>query len=388
MNSQMRANPSERRVFLPVAASCLALVALCGGCKNGGGTRAPAVGSNKVSPTSDEFVLPPDPEGIRLATVNSERIPEELEVPARIEADPTRVVRVYGPVSGRLVSVQVRPADIVARGQPLALIASSDVAAAREAYRQALADDTVKKQALVRSKLLLEHHAIAQKDFEQAQADYLTSTAALAAARERLAFLNVGTDGGSDQLMIKSPRSGVVISLGAAAGEFSKSLDSADPLCTIADLSTVWAVGNVYEKDIAAVRAGEPADVRAAAYPGRTWRGRVTAIAGAIDPATHTLGIRVVLANPGLRLKPDMFATIRLVRSTRRAVVISSEAILREGNATYVFVRESSGYFVRRPVALGQQLSRDQVEIISGLSPGSTVVVQGAELLRVNAATS
>jgi cobalt-zinc-cadmium efflux system membrane fusion protein len=337
---------------------------------------------------SDQFVLPSDPKGITLATIGSERLPNELDVAARIQADPTRVVRVYAPVSGRLISVAVRPADLVTRGQPLALIASSDVAAARQAYQQATADNTVKKEALVRSKLLLDHHAIAEKDYEQAQADYLTSQAALESARERLLFLNVGTDGGSDQLVVKSPRSGVVMSLGAAAGEFSKSLDSADPLCTIADLSTVWAVGNVYEKDIAAVRVGEQADVAVDAYPGQHWRGRIGAIAGAIDPATRTLGIRVVLANPGLRLKPGMFAAIRLVRSVRRAVVIPSQAVLREGNANYVFLEQSPGRFIRRAVTLGQALNGGRVEVTSGLSPGHTIVVQGAELLRVNAAAS
>jgi Barrel-sandwich domain of CusB or HlyD membrane-fusion len=127
-------------------------------------------------------------------------------------------------------------------------------------------------------------------------------------------------------------------------------------------------VGNVYEKDIATVRVGEPADVSVDAYPGQRWRGRITAIAGAIDPATRTLGIRVVLANPGLRLKPDMFATIRLVRAMRRAIVIPSEAVLREGNENYVFLQQSPGRFVRRPVSLGQEVGSNQVEVTSGIS--------------------
>lgn len=303
-------------------------------------------------------------------------------IQAKIQADPTRVVRVYAPVSGRLVSVGVRPADMVGQGEPLAVVASSDVAAARQAYQQALADNAVKQRALARSKLLLDHHAIAEKDYEQAEADAHMSAAALASAVERLNLLNVGIDGSSDELIVRSPRSGVVVSLGAAAGEFAKSLDNSDPLCTIADLKTIWAVGEVYEKDLAGVRLGDAADVTVSAYPGQIWRGRVTAVASVVDPVTRTVSVRVVLPNPGLELKPDMFASIRLVRALRNCVIAPSEAVLREGTSDYVYVEISSGHFARRAVTLGQYTGAGQVEITSGLAPGNKIVVEGADLLR------
>ncbi|MGH9452642.1 MAG: efflux RND transporter periplasmic adaptor subunit [Terriglobia bacterium] len=371
-----------RGIALLGLATCLALTALDSGCSRQGAASASAAKSNEASPASTDFVLPANPRGVTIVQVKSERLPDYLQIAARIQADPTRVVRVYAPVSGRLISVEVRPAERVRQGQTLATVASSDVATARQAYQQAVADDTVKKQALARSQALYEHRAIAQKDYEQAQADFQMSAAALESARERLELLNVGTDGSSDQLIVKSPRSGVVISLGAAAGEFSKSLDNSDPLCTIADLTTVWAVGEVYEKDLASIRVGEAADVKLDAYPGQTWRGRITAVASVMDPTTRTLSVRVVLANPGLELKPDMFAAIRLVRDVRRFVLAPSAAVLREGTSDYVFVQKSPGRFARRLVTLGQDTEGNQVEITSGLAAGDTIVVEGADLLR------
>ena len=380
--------PQGRGIGLLGLAAWLALMALNSGCSRQGAASASATESSHASSGSSDFVLPANPRGVTIVQVKSERLPDYLQIPARIQADPTRVVRVYAPVSGRLISVEVRPAERVSQGQTLATVASSDVAAARQAYQQAVADDTVKKQGLARSQALYEHHAIAQKDYEQAQADFQVSRAALESARERLELLNVGTDGSSDQLIVKSPRSGVVISLGAAAGEFSKSLDNSDPLCTIADLTTIWAVGDVYEKDLASVKVGEPAGVKVDAYPAQTWRGRIAAVASVMDPITRTLSVRVVLPNPGLQLKPDMFATIRLVRAVRPFVLAPSQAVLREGTSDYVFVQKSPGRFERRLVTLGQDTDGNQVEITSGLVAGDTIVVEGADLLRVAAAGS
>ncbi|HVH66596.1 MAG TPA: efflux RND transporter periplasmic adaptor subunit [Gemmatimonadales bacterium] len=338
--------------------------------------------------TANDFVLREDTRGVRTAPVQSQQLADYLEVAGRIQADPTRVVRVYPPVSGRLVAVEVRPADRVAQGQVLAILASSDVAGARTVYRQARADAQVKQQALERARLLYEHHVNALRDYQQAEADAASSAAALESAAERLQLLGVDTASASDQLTVRAPRAGVVTDVGAAPGEYSKSLDNANPLCTIADLATVWAVGDVYEKDLASVHVGDSADVTVNAYPGERRRGRITAISSTVDTTTRALKVRVVLANPGLRLKPDMFATIRVVRALRSALVVPQAAVVREGTSAYLFVQTSPGHFERRAVTLGRDTERSQVEVTSGLAPGDTVVVQGAELLRALATSS
>ncbi len=375
-----RSGPLSRAAII-VACGWLPLVSA--GCSRSGAVN-PA--DSPTARSSLEYVLPAGSRGVTTAFVKMATLPEYLEAGGQIQADPTRIVHVYAPVSGRLISVQARPADYVRQGQVLATLASSDVAAARAAYRQAQADAGLKQEALARSQSLYEHKAIALKDYQQAQADAQTAQAALESARERLALLGVDAAGSSDEILVRAPRPGIVLDLGAAAGEFSKSLDSSSPLCTLADLRTVWAVANVYEKDLASVKLGQAAFITTTAYPGRSWRGRVTAIGGALDPTTRTLDVRVVLPNPGTLLKPGMFATIRLVRAARSAVIVPQSAILHEGSSASVFVERSGGRFERRAVALGRSLTGDQVEIVSGLGPGERVVVEGADLLAVGAA--
>ncbi len=348
----------------------------------------PGASASDTPVATNDFVLREDARGVTTAPAQARRLAGYLDAAGRIQTDPTRVVRVYPPVSGRLVAVHVRTADRVAPGQVLAILASSDVAAARAAYRQAQAYAQVKQQAVGRAQLLYDHNVIALRDYQQAQADAAIAAAALESAGERLALLDVDTASSFDQLSVRAPRAGVVIDLAAAPGEYAKSLDNANPLCTIADLAMVWAVGDVYEKDFASVKIGDSADVTVNAYPGQGWRGRITAISSTVDTTTRTLKVRVVLANPGLHLKPDMFATIRVLRAVRSAVVVPQAAVVRDGTSAYLFVQTAPGHFERRLVTLGRDLDRNQIEVTSGLGPGDTVVVEGAELLRAAATPS
>jgi len=361
-------------LFGCVTGSVLLAAAGCGADGAKSATARPA--------SPDDFVLPEGARGIATAPARRAELADYLDIAARIQADPTRVVRVYAPVSGRLLSVEVRPADYVQQGQVLATLASADLAQAWAAYRQAQADAQVKQQALERSRALYEHQVIALRDYQQTQADALSVAATLASARARLELLGADADSSAERLSVRAPRSGVITDLGAAPGEFAKSLDNSNPLCTIADLSTVWAVGDVYEKDLASLRVGDSAEVTVSAYPGETRHGRISAIGSALDTTTRTLKVRVVLANPGTRLKPDMFAVIRALRAVRSSVVVPEAAVLREGSSAYVYLQTSPGHFARRAVTLGRDTERHELEVISGLAPGDTIVVEGAELLR------
>ncbi|HEX4602319.1 MAG TPA: efflux RND transporter periplasmic adaptor subunit [Gemmatimonadales bacterium] len=383
---------SLERLARAGALVCAASALLAAACSRGGAARpqsdaATGAGAD-AAPSGNDFVVREDARGIAMAAVAAQSLPDYLDIAGRIQADPTLVVRVYPPVSGRLIEVQVRPADYVERGQVLAVLASSDVAAARAAYRQAAADARVKTQALERSRVLYDNHVIALREYQQAEADREAAAATLESARERLELLSVDSAGSSDRIAVRAPRAGIVTDLGAAAGEYSKSLDNSNPLCTIADLTSVWAVGDVYEKDLASVKVGDLVDVTVNAYPDEPRRGRITAIGSNVDTTTRTLKVRVVLPNPRRRLKPDMFATIRVVRAVRTAVVVPQAAVVREGTAAYLFVQRSPGHFARRPVTLGRDTEHNQVEVTSGLAPGDTIVVEGAELLRVAATSS
>ena len=378
----------KANIALPVSALTLTIGALAIGLFATANRQKPARAAPALrqpaesSANADDFALREDSRDVTVAAAYAEQLTDYLDIAGHIEADPTRVVHVYPPVAGRLETVAVRPADRVVQGQVLAVLASSDVATSLAAYRQARADAQVKQQAVTRSQLLYEHNVIALRDYQQAQADAAASQAALVSAVERLTLLGVDTAHSSDQLTVRAPRAGVITDVQGAAGEYAKSLDNANPLCTIADLWTVWAIGDVYEQDLASVRVGDSADVTVRAYPNDHWRGRIAAISSTFDTATHTLKLRVVLRNAGLRLKPDMFASIRVIREVRTAVVVPQAAVVREGSAAYVFVRTTSWHFARRSVTLGRVAGTDRVEVTAGLAAGDSVVVEGAELLR------
>jgi cobalt-zinc-cadmium efflux system membrane fusion protein len=171
------------------------------------------------------------------------------------------------------------------------------------------------------------------------------------------------------------------LDVGAAAGEFSKSLGATDPLCTIADIDTVWVVGDVLESDVAAVKMGATAQISMNAYPEKTWQGNIAATGDVIDPMTHTMKVRVVLANPGFLLKPDMYGTLSMLRSTTHAIILPDSAVVREGTAAYVFVKKADNQFEKRDVTPGRS-DGGQVMIKSGLKTGESVVSEGALLLR------
>jgi membrane fusion protein, heavy metal efflux system len=345
-----------------------------------------AAASPAVAAGAAETYVPKDAKGIQTIKVEPRAIPDYLEMPGRVVPDPTQVVHVYPAAGGRVTEMKVRPWDRVQKGDTLALLDSADASRAVADYAKARTDAELKKKALERAVDLFGHKALAEKDLQQAQADAEAASAELNANLDRLRVLGVDPASPTPQLKVLAPRSGVVLDVGTAAGELSKSLDAASqPLCTLADLSTVWVEGQVFEKDVSGLRTGAPAEVRVNAYPNEKWSGRVAVVSDAVDPVTRTMNVRVVLSNPNLRLKPGMFATVRLLRSTSQGIVVPVASVIREGTDAYVFVAAGEQRFVRRTVKLGRTLD-SSAEILSGLNAGDTIVSDGA--LLVNAAQS
>lgn len=332
-----------------------------------------------------DFAVPRDAKGIVTLKVQARPVQRWLEITGRIQADPARVIRVFPPVTGRLLTVLVRPGDHVRQGQALATLESSEVSAARADCRKARTDAELKEKALRRAALLYEHQVLSEREDQQAQADFQMAQAELERALERLKVLGVPIDDNSDQLHVIAPRAGVVLDIGAAPGELSKSLDSPLPLCTLANLGQIWVVGDVYEKDLASLKVGQAAEVTVNAYPGEKWSGRIMSLSDTVDPTMRTLKVRVTLPNPGGRLKPDMFASIRLFGPSEQGIVVPTAAVIRSGSSAVIFVRTTSGHFERRSVVLGQAVGNSDVKVVSGLNPGEVIVTEGSLLLRTPA---
>jgi membrane fusion protein, heavy metal efflux system len=317
---------------------------------------------------------------VRYVKVVEQTLPETLDLAAKVQPDPTKVVRIFPPASGRVIAIDVKPGDRVRRGQPVASLSSSDVASARSDFAKANIEAERATRAMERQKVLFEHGAAAEKDYIDARAQADAAHAEVARARQRLDLLSVDPSATTDHVRLTAPDSGVVMDVSAAPGEFSKSLESASPLITVADLGTVWVVGDVYERDVAKIGPGKPVTVTLQAYPGQQWSGRIDSLSGALDPTTRTLKARVVLPNPDQRLKPEMYGTIHVKAGAHQALVVPATAIIREGNAVTVFVK-NAGKPEQRTVTIEPTVDGN-VEILTGLRAGDEVAADGAELLK------
>ena len=345
------------------------LVALLCGC----GSDAPA-----------KPAAPPEQRAVQTAPVQFRNVASELAIPASVQPDPTRVVHVFAPVSGRLVSLEVHAGDAVKAGQAVAMVQSSDAASARSDYDKAKVQAEHSQSVFRRAEVLYQHEVIAAKDLEDAKAQEASDKSDLERARQRLQMLGLSESVSSDKVTVRAPRSGIVIETTSAAGEFSKSLDASNPLMTIADLSSVWIMGNVYERDLAMVSPGAKVTVTADAYPSQTWQGKIAKISDVVDPTTRTLKARVVLENSDHRLKPDMFGAIHVARPSTQVAVVPASALLHEGNDIYVIIEKAKDKYERRAVQV-QQSGASEALVRSGLQPGDVVVVSGAGLLREEA---
>lgn len=361
----------HRDVYLPDA-FVVALVAglLLTGCNRN------SEDSAKTAPNDHQVRDSP----IRYVNVLQHTVPETLDLTAKVQPDPTKVVRIFPPASGRVLAIEVKPGDRVHRGQALATLSSSDVASARSDFEKADIETERATRIVERQKVLFERGAIAEKDYLDARAQADAARAEFARAKQHLALLNVAPSSETDRLTLICPENGVVLDVNGAPGEFSKSLESANPLITVADLNTVWVVGDVYEKDVAKVGRGRQVTVSLQSYPGRQWGGRIDSLSGALDPTTRTLKVRVALPNPDQQLKLEMFATIHVNAGTHRALIVPAAAIIREGNAATVFVKNGEKP-QQHTVTVGQTVDGN-VEILTGLRDGDEVVADGAELLK------
>lgn len=318
---------------------------------------------------------------IETTTVHRAETRGQLVLPARVAADPTRMVRVYPLISGRVLSLRILPGQQVRKGEQIGTLESSDAAQARADFEKARIEAARADLQLARARELLAHQVMAQRDFDDLRALDESDHADLQRARQQLRLLGCSENSTSDVVPIVAPISGVVLDVGTGAGELQRSLDNATAMATIADIRSVWVEGDLYPRDQAAVRTGQDAVITVNGYPGASFHGRVDNVSDAVDPVTLTLKVRVVLPNPGDRLKPGMYANMALAGPIHDTIQVPATAVIRSGNGMFVFVENAAGKYERRNVTLGDTHA-DRDEITSGLNDGDKVVTAGAELLR------
>lgn len=372
----------------------LPVLIVCAGCGSQPTTAADT--SAPISPTPGTVVIPaesPMLSQIKRAVVTTQNLPtDELVTPGKIEVNPNRVSKVVLPVAGRIVSVLVKTGDAVRKDQPLLTINSPDADAAMSAFVSSRASVIQARTALAkaqadaeRSADLFAHNAVAQKEvlnannaLAQAVAALSQTEAAQEQASRRLAVLGLTPGDVTQHVVVSAPLAGKVLDLSVVPGEFRN--DTTATVMTIADLSTVWVTSQVPESYIRFVQPGERVEITLVAYPGETFDGRVMRIADTVDPQTRTVKVQAELKNPAGRFRPEMFGSIHHVESIEAMTVVPSGALVEDGERTVVFVEQWLGHFVERDVTVGKRAG-SVVRIVSGISPGDRVVVDGAMLL-------
>ena len=317
-----------------------------------------------------------------LAFVKAKQLVNTLQVTGAVYPDVSREVPVLSLANGRVVALRVGLGDTVRKGQLVMEVQSADVATAFGNYLKAVSDEHLTASTLDRDKLLYDKGAIAQSQLEIAQNAEEDSKAARVASEQQLRILGVDKDHPSDTVKVYSPASGVVIAQSTtAAGAAGISYAGPSGSLTIADLSHVWVVCDVYENDLATVHLGQQATVSLSAFPGKTFSGTVSDIGALLDPTLRTAKVRIQVANPGSLLRVGMFATSDLLGSRAQTVMLVPDtAILHLHDREYVFLLvNGAGNFRRIQVKSGRLIGGD-VEVSGGVLEGQQVVRNALDL--------
>ena len=292
-----------------------------------------------------------------------------------------RIANVLPRLAGRIVSAPVPLGATVRAGQTLAVLESIDLGDAQSSYRQARSEVTVADSALERAQKLAVEDIIAQKDLQRARGDAERARAALRAAADKLRLLGVvpaPLEHQRDAIYpVVAPLAGTVIEKHAVPGALAET----DPLFVVADLSTVWLEADVFEKDLALLKTGSPATVSVAAYPDRSFPGRLTYVSSTMDTASRTVKARIEVPNADAALKPGMFATARITSSAKvRALLLPAEAVTLMNDKPTVFVLTRKGFEARTVETAARP--DGTVEVRAGLTQGDKVAVAGAYALK------
>lgn len=359
---------------------CAAVLAVCLALAGCGKKFDPADGAPPSPQVIDQSnaarVSVDPPEQFPLVAAERIEVPDQLNVTGTVNPDIAREIPVISLASGRIVDIRARLDDNVKKGDLLLKVQSPDITNAFDTYLKAVNDEHLAALALARAQDLFAHGAIPKSQVEQAQDTEDDAKADLTAAEQQLDTLGVNKEHPSDVVDVRAPISGVIVAQNvtnaAAAGVTYSGSATA---FTIADLSVVWILCNVYENDLANVHLGQMAQIELNAYPDKRLSGRISDIGPVLDPNLRTATVRIEVPNPDKLLRLGMFVTATLVsRAEHVHAVIPAEAILHLHDRDWVFVPAGGHLFQRIEVSGGPMLSGNSQEILNGILPGQQVV--------------
>lgn len=375
--------PSQKFVEFCSPAAVLLLCFLNTNCSREASVDAQTSGAAqvKVEEVQGQSIIELEhPERFSLTTVEQQRAFAELKVNGVVAPDVSRTVPVLSLAGGRAVDIRARLGDDVIKGQVLLRINSPDVALAFSDHEKFRADELLARRQLDRSHVLFAKGAIAKKNLETAEDAEQKAKVDLETAAERIRILGADLNHPSPIVEVRAPSSGTIIEQNVTGGAGVRSMDNSPNLFTVADLSRVWVLCDVYENNLAQVRLGDLVEVRLNAFPDRKFRGRVSNISRMLDSTTRTAKVRLELDNSSRLLRAGMFAAATFRSQTEQLrTVVPVTAVLRLHGKDWVFKPEGGPRFRQLEIQAGRVLSDDFQEVLSGLAPGDKIVANALQ---------
>ncbi len=321
---------------------------------------------------------------VTTATVEARSEKDTATVLGQVGVNESAFAEVSAPIAGRISKLVVESGSVVRRGATLAAFESPTLGERRAALTRARAELEVAERSYERKQRLAEQRIVALREVTEAAAVLASAKATVDAAQSELAALGSGAESGSGASMdLRAPVSGVVLERRAVLGRF---VEAGELLFRIGELSRVWVTVHAFERDAVRVNVGSTADVILPAFPGRDFAGTVTLVGSEVEATSRTLPVRIELANQDGLLKPGMSVTARLMVGVpgEPVLVVPAVSLQRLQNDWVVFIPRGETAFEARHVGRGRDLGTS-VEVLSGLTAGETVVVDGAFLLKAEA---
>jgi membrane fusion protein, heavy metal efflux system len=370
------------------AATALSAILMGGVACNGSGLKAAAnSGGANNSNNPELFTIPQNQMShVQLLTVQPTTLTRTLRLTGAVAYNSFRTTPVITQVSGPVSRVVVVPGQKVTQGEPMLYVASPDYSQLRTNYLKAKDAYSLAQKASARARDLYEHQAIAEQVLEQAQSAEVQAGGDLVAAQAALKVMGITDPDAlvkappSFEVPVKAPINGLVVEQDVSAGQL---IQPGTTQCfMISDVSTVWVLVNVYQKDLPYVRVGDQVTIQTETYP-ELFHGRIAYVAASLDPSTRTLQARIETNNPGEKLKKDMYVVATVNAGTiTHAIALPDAAILRDTeNQPFVYAAASSNQFGRRSVTVGESLN-GQTQITSGLKAGDQVIGNGSLFLQ------
>jgi cobalt-zinc-cadmium efflux system membrane fusion protein len=355
-------------------------------CQGSGSNAANAAGATN-SNNPELFAIPPDQMShVQVLTVQPTTLTRSLRLTGAVAFNSFRTTPVITQVSGPVSRVVVVPGQKVTQGQPMLYVASPDYSQLRTNYLKAKDAYALAQKAYSRAQDLYQHHAIAEQNVEQAESAEVQANGDLVSAQAALKVMGVTDPDAlvkappSFEVPVRAPIGGLVVEQDVSAGQLIQ--PSTTQCFMISDISTVWVLVNVYQKDLPYVRVGDQVTIQTDTYP-EVFHGRIAYVAASLDPSTRTLQARIETNNLGEKLKKDMYVVATVSAGMiPNAIALPDAAVLRDTeNQPFVYAAASANQFGRRSVTLGESLD-GQTQITSGLKPGDRVVGNGSLFLQ------